>query len=369
MINKIKELPFKSYNPSYEFLAFFRIFFSVFLLWNGLPNSSWVAELPESAMHPPISLLSFISFIPPGWFFILCGYTMIACLLLILIGFKPRIFAILYVILLIITDNYAFSFGKINHSFIYILPILVMSFSPWNKTFSFFKEPIKETDTLAKSWPMFLISFIFSFGMFTAAHAKYTGGWFHHDLQSSQIFFYQYRFALEWDDLLSDTFDSIKSQVFWEIMDHATVIFEAAFIVSILKPKCFRFMIYLATIFHLGVLLMMNISFTISVGLYALFIPTELLPSKLKLWIKKITGFIFKPQHKIIGIVFVVLYFTLIILFDFSFFSFLFNKLLELAPINSTYKSSLIILGLAFLVGTYLFIRSLVKGKATTLSK
>lgn len=369
MINKVKELPFKSYSPSYEFLAFFRIFFSVFLLWTGLPNNSWISDIPNSAMHPPISLLTFISIIPPGWFFVLCGYAMSACLLLILIGFKPRIFAIVYTILLIITDNYAFSFGKINHSFIYILPIIVMSFSPWNKTFSFFKEPIKETDPLSKSWPMFLLSFFFSFGMFTAAYAKYMGGWLNHDLQYSQIFFYQYRFALGWNHLLSDTFDGIKSQVFWEIMDYATVIFEATFIVSILRPKFFRLMIYFATIFHLVVLLMMNISFIISIGLYALFIPTEFIPLKLKLWIKKITQFIFQPHHRRIGVSFVILYFTLILLFDFSFFSFLFNEILNLAPINSIYKSSLIILGLAFLIGSYLFTQSLIKRKTKTHTK
>lgn len=356
MIEKIKKLPFTSYNPSDEFLAFYRIFFSLYLLWMGISNDSWVYSIPNSAMHPPISILSFTDNVPPEWFFIGCYYSMYLCLLLILIGLKPRIFAILYMVVYIVSSNYAFSFGKINHTFVYALPIIIMAFSPWNMTYSFFPEPKRETDILSKSWPMFLLSMLLGFGIFTAGLAKILGGWLNTDIQSTQVFFYQYRYGIGWDDLMSDTYDKINSQFFWEFLDYCTVFFETIFLVAFLKPKFFRLMILVTLFFHLNVLLMFNISFTYSIGFYALFIPSQLVPLNFKAKLKRLLKTVFQPRYKLWGIAFVALYLLLIVVFDFNGVSYILNKFFEL--FDSIYASSLIILGGAFLFGIYLLIRS-----------
>lgn len=356
MIEKLKKIPFTSYNPSYEFLAFYRIFFSLYLLWIGVSNDSWVHGIPDSVMHPPISILSFINIIPSKAFFIAGYYTMYMCLLLILIGFKPRIFAIVYMLIFVLSSNYAYSFGKINHNFVYILPILVMSFSPWNTTYSFFKEPQKETDTLSKSWPIFLLSMIFGFGMFTAGYAKFLGGWLDTNLQYTQIFFYQYRYGIGWDGLLSDIYNKVNSPIFWEVLDYFTVIFESVFILAFLKPEYFRFMILVTLFFHLNVLLMLNISFTLSIGLYVLFIPSQLISPTLKTKIKQLLQVIFQPKYKYAAIGFAAIYLGLIIFFDFNTIGFLLEKFFT--SFNFIYASSLIILGGACVVGTYLFIQS-----------
>ena len=361
MIKKLKELPFTSYHPSYEFLAFYRIFFSLFLLWMGVSDYSWISDIPSSAMLPPISPLSFVESIPPEWFFIACKYVMYICLLLILIGFKPRIFATIFIVVLLITNNYAYSFGKINHNFIYTLPIFIMSFSPWNTTYSFFKEPKKETDALSKSWPIFLISMIFGFGMFTAGYAKYLGGWLNTDLQYSQIFFYRYRYGFEWNKLLSDTYDNIQSSAFWEFCDYFTVIFEAAFIVAFLKPKYFRFLILLTLLFHLNVLLMLNISFSFAMGLYALFIPADLLPAGFKEGVKKLLQAIFKPRNLWGGIAFVIIYMVLIAKFNINLVGFLPNRLLTLLNVTNEFMLSIIIIGFSLLLALYLFVKSFKK--------
>ncbi|ASK30740.1 hypothetical protein CEY12_11705 [Chryseobacterium sp. T16E-39] len=359
MIEKIKKLLFTSYDPSYEFLAFYRIFFSLFLLWMGISNANWVSHIPNSAMQPPISILSFTDFVPPAWFFTGCYYSMYLCLLLILIGFKPRIFAISYVVIYLVTSNYAFSFGKIDHTFVYSLPIIVMAFSPWNTTFSFFPEPQKETDVLSKSWPMFLLSMFLGFGIFTAGLAKILGGWLNTDMQSTQVFFYQYRYGVGWHDLMSDVFDKINSQFFWEFLDYSTVLFESIFILAFLKPRFFRLMIWITLFFHLNVLLMFNIAFTYAIGFYALFIPSQLLPPGFKVEIKIFLQSIFQPKHKGWGIVFVIIYLLLVIFFDCNAVNFIFSKFFDL--FGFFYASPLIILGGAFLFGTYLLVRSLRK--------
>ncbi|MBK1898101.1 HTTM domain-containing protein [Chryseobacterium paridis] len=356
MIEKIKKLIFTSYHPSYEFLAFYRIFFSLYLLWMGLSNANWVSRIPNSAMHPPISILSFTDAVPPEWFFSGCYYGMYLCLLLILIGLKPRVFSILYMIMYIMTSNYAFSFGKIDHSFVYVLPIIFMAFSPWNTTYSFFPELKRETDVLSKSWPMFLLSMLLGFGIFTAGLAKILGGWLNTDMQSTQVFFYQYRYGVGWHDLMSDFYDKINSQFFWEMLDYCTVFFESIFLVAFLKPKFFRFMIWITLFFHLNVLLMFNISFTFSIGFYALFIPTDLIPSNFKAKFKHTLQTIFQPKYKIVGIVFVILYLLLLIIFDINTINYLISKFFEL--FESLYAFPLFVLGGAFLFGTYLFIRS-----------
>ncbi|WP_419869800.1 hypothetical protein [Chryseobacterium sp. CT-SW4] len=361
MIKKLKELPFTSYHPSYEFLAFYRIFFSLFLLWMGVSDYSWISDIPNSAMLPPISPLSFVESIPPKWFFVACKYIMYACLLLILIGFRPRIFAIVFMVTVLITNNYAYSFGKINHNFIYTLPILIMAFSPWNHTYSFFPEPKKETDVLSRSWPIFLISMLFGFGMFTAGFAKYLGGWLSLDTQYSQIFFYRYRYGFEWNKLLSDFYDTIPYPLFWEFFDYFTVLFEVAFIVAFLKPKYFRFMLLLTLLFHLNVLFMLNISFSFAMGLYALFIPADLLPEGFKNGVKKIFRSIFQPRYKWGGIVFVILYIILIAKFNLNLVGFLPGRIVTLLPITNEYMLSIIVIGFSFLLALYLFIRSFKK--------
>lgn len=359
MIEKIEKLIFTSYHPSYEFLACYRIFFSLFLLWMGISNDSWVSSIPNSAMHSPISILSFTDMVPPQWVFIGFYYSIYLCLLLILIGFRPRIFAILYMVIYLLTSSYAFSFGKINHTFVYALPIIIMAFSPWNRVYSFFPEPKRETDVLSKSWPIFLLSMLLGFGIFTAGLAKILGGWLNTDIQSTQVFFYQYRYGIGWHDLMSDTFDKINSQFFWEFLDYSTVLFESVFILAFLKPKFFRFMILITLFFHLNVLLMFNISFTYAIGFYALFIPSWLLPVGFKARFKNLLQKIFKPDYKIGGLTFVVVYLLLIVIFDFNSVSYFLNKFFEL--FGSIYASSLIILGGAFLFGIYVFIRSFKK--------
>lgn len=356
-MNKLKELPFTSYHPSYEFLAFYRIFFSMFLLWTGVSDNSWIHSIPNSAMHPPISLLSFIDFIPSEGFFVACRYIVYFALLMILIGFKPRLFAILYMMVYVLVNNYAYSFGKVNHDFVYTLPILIMAFSPWNRRYSFFPEPEKETDEPAKSWPMFMMSLIFSFGMFTAGFSKILGGWLSMDTQYTQIFFSQYRYILEWKDFLSDAYDGVHSKIFWEILDYLTVFFETIFIVSFLYPKFFRLMLLLAIFFHLNVLLMLNISFMYSIGLYTLFIPAYLLPAGFRSRVKKTLSRIFDPNYRGIAIAVTVLYVLVLWFFDINMIGFIFNAFFSFVSFGNN-STPLILMGGAFLLGLYLLIRS-----------
>lgn len=358
-MNKLKELPFTSYHPSYEFLAFYRIFFSLFLLWIGISDNSWIHSVPSSAMQPPVSILSFTDFIPSEFFFVSCRFIMHMCLLLIFIGYRPRIFAITYMVLYLVTNNYAYSFGKINHDFIYTLPVLVMAFSPWNKVYSFFPEPKQETDYLAKSWPIFMMSLIFSFGMFTAGFAKILGGWLSLDTQYTQIFFNKYRYIVGWRDLLSDFYNGISSRLFWEILDYFTVIFETVFIVSFLHPKFFRSMLIVVILFHVNVLLMLNISFSFSVGLYTLFIPAYLFPAVFRNKIKTILANIFNHKYKLIAVILVILYLLLLGFLNISSINFLINKVLNYISFTfGKHSVPLIIMGGYLLLALYLLTRS-----------
>lgn len=360
MMNKLKELPFNSYHPTYEFLAFYRIFFSLFLLWAGIGDNRWIHSIPNSAMHPPISLLSFIDVIPSEAFFVVCQYVMYLGLLLILIGYKPRIFAIIYMIVYVLNNNYAYSFGKVNHDFIYTLPILIMSFSPWNRTYSFFPEPEKETDGLAKSWPIFMISMIFSFGMFTAGFSKILGGWLNTDIQSTLIFFSQYRYIIGWNDFLSDFYDGIHSKMFWEVLDYCTVFFETIFIIAFLSPKFFRTMLLITVFFHFNVLLMLNISFMFSIGLYTLFIPTYLFPVSFRIKMKNIFITIFNPSYKRVALILVFVYLSILGIFNINAVGFILNEFFSFVSFSQN-STPLIILGGACILALYLFVQSLRK--------
>jgi hypothetical protein len=65
----------------------------------------------------------------------------------------------------------------------------------------------------------------------------------------------------------------VKSEFFWEAFDVSTIVLEAAFLAVVMNRRAFRIVCAVACLFHVGVALLMKISFTGNLLAYAAFVP------------------------------------------------------------------------------------------------
>jgi len=263
---------FNNFKATKESLAFFRILYAGYLLFFGIPKFMWVASSPDSFFHPPISIAFFLNGFPPETFFIFLYILTSVSVIALFFGLFTKSASFMTGISLMIGYTFAFSFGKINHSslFFIIIPI-VMASSNWGAYCSL--DSLKRRKrSKVQAWPLALLALVIGFTMFTAAVPKVIGGWLDADTQAVRAIIIEKTYGEIRTGLFSNLLLNIDSNVFWEILDYVTIIFEAGFLLAIFNPSIFRFFLANAVIFHTAILLVLNIRFVSNVMVYAAFI-------------------------------------------------------------------------------------------------
>lgn len=249
-------------------LGAFRIFFSACLLIFGLTGFKKIAHYPIQLYKPEKSLAIWFELPPPN-FFLFLDYMILVLILFLLFGFKTKWVSILLSFSLIIGQTFLFSFGKINHGLLLtsFLP-MVMSFSNWGAHFSI--DSIRGEKKI-HTWPISLMSLILGFGMFTAGLQKLIGGWLNPKFPAIRSHTFRSFINLR-EGVMTDFMLNIRSKVFWESLDIMIVLFELGFLLAIFSRKWFSRWVVFAILFHVGVLLTMNITFSQNVIVYFLFL-------------------------------------------------------------------------------------------------
>lgn len=251
-----------STSVSSKSLSVFRILTGLFLLCLSFLNFVWIGSVPQAFFDPPIlSLANFTSGFPGTSFFFGVDVLLIAAAICITIGLKTRLSSIIYFAAAIIAINYSYSFGKIGHSAVlYLLLLLIMSFSDWGHHLAIIPDKQKTAAVNAKC--LALLSIILCFAFFTAGVEKAlnwinldfskngSGAWFYNQFNSMRHY------------LLAPYVG--KFLPFWgfKIMDYMAVVFELTPLVCLLiSPKAWRLWLITAALFHIGNLLIFNINF------------------------------------------------------------------------------------------------------------
>lgn len=270
--NCIDRWIFQSFPAEGYQLALFRIFLaSYYLVWTGVPQFSHrLAAFPEGIFNPPPGLMRLFQGIPSPTIVQATDIVLPLLWVMLAIGLFTRVVSILLSLTMILFFGFLYSSGKIDHNFIAWLTLLVMAFSNWGKYWSV-DAALGRASAKTHAWPITLLAMILGYGWFTAGTIKIAGGWLATNASMSHAFFLRNYYRTGRSGLLSDWFIQLESPLIWEVLDWMTIIFETGFLVAVFIPVVFRGFTLMALLFHLMVLLQLNITFSHYQPLYLLF--------------------------------------------------------------------------------------------------
>lgn len=285
----------KSTKQDVRSLCVYRIIVGLFLLTFSYSNISWVGNIPQAFFSPPVlSIAGLTNGFPSPVFFTAMQLLLILLAGFITVGIKARISTFIYIIISILTLNFQYSLGKIDHSIMTYALLFCMSFSGWGRELALVPDKIRKTDSPEKSLSLVAVAICFAF--FSAGFEKALN-WINFDLNKngSGNWFYVGYYILERQYLLAPFFVHLP---FWgfKIMDFTAVTFELSPLFFLLHSrKAWRLWLIVACFFHMVNTLVLNINFLGLSIIYLSFINYSFLFDKIKDWISrplvKITAF------------------------------------------------------------------------------
>jgi hypothetical protein len=189
----------------------------------------------------------------------------------LLVGWHVRVAGWVATFCYVAGFGFVYATGKIDHSAILASAPLILALAGWGGDRADRVIPVAQ-------WAMRLLALLIGVGLFTAGSRKLYTGWLDPTTHAALGHFVRGYVINGRDDWLAPLFLRIPSSLAWEPMDVATVLLECLVIVSVLRWGSFRVAISLLAIFHVGVLLMMNIVFVGNVLVYGAFVSWRLAP-------------------------------------------------------------------------------------------
>jgi hypothetical protein len=242
-----------------ESLAVFRVLYGLFVLLVLFPETTWIQSLPASWFEPPFGPLLVLESAPSTAVIRAVMIVAAAALVCVIAGWRTKASSLIAAISLMVLYGIEYSYGKIDHTtFTWLVPA-VMAFSTWGNTWSLDERSGRAEKN--RGWPVALLLVTLAAAMATAAIAKIRGGWL--DLSSSATRAHQLNHVHALGDtaLLARTSAENHVGLIDELLDWFAVAFELLFIVAIWRRNWTRWLLVVATAFHLGVVLVLNIAF------------------------------------------------------------------------------------------------------------
>lgn len=268
---------FETYHVSSEGLGLFRICSSLFLLLflipgNGLEHYRYLASFPSDLyMPPPGPMMLFDSFPPFMVFQVIYGLIILFALGMLL-GYRTKISSILAGLSILAMQGLIFSIGKVNHEILVALFPILMAFTNWGNSFSIDSMRNNYKQQEPESWPLVLLSLFIGFMMFTAGFPKILGGWLDPSTHAVRGHVFRQFFIHEREAFLAGYAIQFENDLFWELLDWLTILFEVGFLFAIRKATWFRSFLIIAVLFHFSTKLLMNISFLPNFLAYSAFL-------------------------------------------------------------------------------------------------
>lgn len=263
-----------------EDLARYRIIYGLLALLS-LRGYGNIASQPSAQFDPPPGPIMLFPSIPPR--FALEALEVVAAVLVVflIMGFRTRTTSVLLALALMTGAGLSFSFGKIDHGIFVLLLPAVMAFSGWGGAMSVdahLKARAGRPPIEASQWAVRLFAFMIGLAFFTAGSAKVRAGWLDLHTHAARGHFLQGYVTYDRTDYLAPFVLRVHDiGILWEALDWFTVALECGLIVTVLWWRTFRIGIAFATLFHLGVLLMMNIQFSVNAIAYGAFVRWNLI--------------------------------------------------------------------------------------------
>ena len=250
-------------------LAVFRIMYGISVLMI-LPSLERAAAYPTEAFDPPVGPMVFFDAVPPTPVLTAMEVAIAVLAALLVVGFRTRVVSLLLSLGLLFGYGFLYSFGKIDHTVILVFVPAVMAFTAWGEDLSLdHRGPAAEPRNVAQ-WPIRVLALLIAMPMAQAGYAKASSGWpdlATHAVQGHMVPEY-FKGRNEW---LAPFFLDLRVGFVWEALDWLTLIVEIGVLLAVLSWPAYRIVTAMLTLFHLSVLLMMNITFATNVIGYAAF--------------------------------------------------------------------------------------------------
>ncbi len=261
---------FEEYRQSTEGLATYRVVFALYLFLMFVPwpgTRTWLAEVPDSVYAPPPGPMALFGGFPPEWFLYGLEVGAFVAAGLLIFGLGRRWTALTVGICMLLLNGFLYSTGKIDHgSHLLVATPLVMAFSPWAGTGE------GDEHGLGRSWPLAFLALLVGFGMFTAGLEKFLWGWLWPGDHAVQNFTFRKLYVYGNEGLLAAPLQTLVPGAGWEPLDWTTVVFEIGFFFAVFSRRWFRGFCGAAVVFHVGVFLVLSISFVDQLAVYAAFL-------------------------------------------------------------------------------------------------
>ncbi|UKN00338.1 hypothetical protein K6119_11390 [Paracrocinitomix mangrovi] len=288
IINNTSNDPIAIHNYRYIFIFIFVFYF--------IPTDTlWITDAPDALYNPPkLSIGSFFSGFPSYTVLFIINVLIVVGLFMISLNKYSNIAGIITFLLIIINLNFKYSLGKIDHDILLYLTLLCFSLCNW-------RFDVSKENKILPIPPETLLAIFIAFGMFTAGIQKATN-WIDFDMQKSGFLawfnsgYYNQNRTL----FLASMIPKLPMVVI-ELMDYFTVIFELAPFPILLfgSKKLWKMWLITACLFHIGVILFLNITFVPHILVYLPF----LIPAKFFTNFGKIGKSVFISAIGICGII------------------------------------------------------------------
>jgi hypothetical protein len=253
-------------------LGLFRIFWGLYILLFITPYSAFVGQVPQAFYNPPVLSLAFLfPGFPPYWLMLAGDLVRIWLVVLITIGIKTRFCTIVLCLLTFLSENFVYSFGKINHDTLLWAVALCLAFTEWGVPYAL--VPDRRVNPKVATRALATAGVLIAFGMFTAGFEKALH-WINFDLSTGGFlsWFYGGYLILDRKFLLAPLVFRVPPQLF-KILDYAAVAFELSpFFFLLAGRTAWRAWLLIATCFHIANALLLNIPFYGQVLVYLPFV-------------------------------------------------------------------------------------------------
>lgn len=256
----------QAYTPAATPLGILRILFALVVL--VIPrNVLWIAEVPAQFHFAPLGPFSLIPEPPSET--VLIAFTVLRGVVAVwlLIGWRTLAASVAMTIMLLIGSGLAYSFSKVDHFILYDLTPLFLGFAGWGAALSL---DGRRNRGETRGYPMLLFAITLAVAMLTAAVPKAARGWLDPFREATRYFVaVDVHYGPDAGMLGEWMTSTITSDFLWKALDYFTLFAEGWLVLALFVPTLFRLGLLLLVAFHVGVYLMLDISFALNLFVYA----------------------------------------------------------------------------------------------------
>ncbi|WP_431796619.1 hypothetical protein [Microbacterium enclense] len=262
-----------SYRPDGRFLAVLRMAYGLWILL--LPvDILWIAAVPNEFVNPRPGLFGFMDSVPPEGTLIALTVIRAVLAVLLAVGILTLPVSILMTAVLMTAAGISYSFSKVDHFILFELVPLFLVFAGWGHRWSFdawWRARQSRPFLATRGMPVLLYAMTIGWAMLSAAVPKVMGGWLDPSRQATRGYIARDIAIGEKLGPLGEWLLPLDIDLFWKLLDYATIAAEGLLIVFVLTPTIYRLWIVLLAFFHTGVYLTLGISFIDYTMVYAVF--------------------------------------------------------------------------------------------------